>query len=144
MAGISVLGDPALQALADRLQARSVAQEPATGAYFAERVKAGDLSWEGFDDRLTAFMADKLVALEPVKAEFCHMLCRAMQARRVVEVCTSFGVSTLYLAAAVRANGGREDRGGQPRLTGDRSPDRGEDIEVLVQTGGGQDPGYVG
>jgi predicted O-methyltransferase YrrM len=47
-----------------------------------------------------------MVALEPVKAEFCHMMCRALRARRVVEVGTSFGVSTLYLADAVRANGG--------------------------------------
>jgi predicted O-methyltransferase YrrM len=47
-----------------------------------------------------------MVALEPVKAEFCHMLCRALRAKRVVEVGTSFGVSTLYLADAVRANGG--------------------------------------
>jgi predicted O-methyltransferase YrrM len=47
-----------------------------------------------------------MVALEPVKAEFCHMLCRALRARRVVEIGTSFGVSTLYLADAVRANGG--------------------------------------
>ena len=103
---MSVLGDPKLQAIVDRLQAESVAQEAATNAYFAERIKAGDLSWEGFDARLTAFMADKLVALEPIKAEFCHLMCRSLRATRVVEVGTSFGVSTLYLAAALRANGG--------------------------------------
>jgi predicted O-methyltransferase YrrM len=103
---MSVLDDLKLQAIVDRLQAESVAQEAATNAYFAERIKAGDLSWEGFDDRLTAFMADKLVALEPIKAEFCHLMCRSLRATRVVEVGTSFGVSTLYLAAAVRANGG--------------------------------------
>jgi predicted O-methyltransferase YrrM len=34
------------------------------------------------------------------------MLCRAIGARRIVEAGTSFGVSTLYLAAAVRDNGG--------------------------------------
>jgi predicted O-methyltransferase YrrM len=33
-------------------------------------------------------------------------MCRALGARRVVEIGTSHGVSTLYLAAAVRANGG--------------------------------------
>ena len=33
-------------------------------------------------------------------------MCRALRATRVVEVGTSFGVSTLYLADAVRANGG--------------------------------------
>src|SRR5579864_5556737 len=40
------------------------------------------------------------------KAEFCYMICRAIGARRIFEAGTSFGVSTLYLAAAVRDNGG--------------------------------------
>lgn len=103
---MSVLTEPALQARIDALQARSVAQEADTRRYFGARAKAGDLSWDGLDDDANRFMADKLVALEPVKAEFCHTLCRALGARRVVEVGTSFGVSTLYLADAVRANGG--------------------------------------
>ena len=46
--------------------------------------------------------SDKLVALDRDKAEFCYQLCRASSARRVVEIGTSYGVSTLYLAAAVR------------------------------------------
>ena len=103
---MSVLTDPALQARIDALQAQSTAQEAETFAYFGARAKKGDLSWDALDDDANRFMADKMVALEPVKAEFCHMLCRALRARRVVEVGTSFGVSTLYLADAVRANGG--------------------------------------
>ena len=103
---MSVIADPALQALIDDLQARSRAQEADTNRYFSERAKKGDLSWDGLDADANRFMADKLVALEPVKAEFCHMLCRALRATRVVEVGTSYGVSTLYLADAVRANGG--------------------------------------
>lgn len=50
------------------------------------------------------FMRDKLVALDPEKSELCYLLCRALNARRVVEAGTSFGVSTIYLAAAVRDN----------------------------------------
>jgi predicted O-methyltransferase YrrM len=103
---MSVLGDPKLQALVDRLHAQSLAQEAETGAWFAERAKKGELSWDGLDEKSHRYMADKLVALEPDKAEFCHLMCRALRATRVVEVGTSFGVSTLYLAAAVRANGG--------------------------------------
>jgi predicted O-methyltransferase YrrM len=53
-----------------------------------------------------AFLADKAVALDQDKAELCYMICRAIGARRIVEAGTSFGVSTLYLAAAVRDNGG--------------------------------------
>ena len=51
-----------------------------------------------------AFWRDKLVALDRDKAEFCYQLCRASNARRIVEAGTSYGVSTLYLAAAVRDN----------------------------------------
>ena len=103
---MSVFADPKLQAIVDRLHAKSVAQEAETGRYFSERAKKGELSWDGLDEASHRFMADKLVALEPAKAEFCHLLCRALGARRVVEVGTSYGVSTIYLADAVRANGG--------------------------------------
>jgi predicted O-methyltransferase YrrM len=103
---MSVLADLKLQALIDRLQAQSLAQEPETGAWFSERAKKGELSWDGLDEKSHRYMADKLVALEPAKAQFCHLACRALNAHRVVEVGTSFGVSTLYLADAVRANGG--------------------------------------
>ena len=106
MAGMSVLSDPKLQARIDALQAQSAAQEAETHRYFGERAQKGDLDWDGLDDAANAFMADKMVALEPIKAEFCAMLCRALRAQRVVEIGTSFGVSTLYLADAVRANGG--------------------------------------
>ena len=44
------------------------------------------------------------MALDRDKAEFCYQLCRANNARRIVEIGTSYGVSTLYLAAAVRDN----------------------------------------
>jgi predicted O-methyltransferase YrrM len=103
---MSVVSDPKLQALIDRLQAQSQGQEAETGAWFAERGKRGELSWDGFDEKSHRYMADKLVALEPAKADFCHLVCRSIGAKRAVEVGTSFGVSTLYLADAVRANGG--------------------------------------
>jgi predicted O-methyltransferase YrrM len=103
---MGVLGDAKLQALAARLHEQSVAQEAETHRYFTERAERGELSWDGLDEQSHRFMADKLVALDPIKAEFCHLTCRALGARRVVEVGTSFGVSTLYLADAVRANGG--------------------------------------
>lgn len=103
---MSILSNPALQAQIDRLQDQSAGQGPGIMAYFHRRAEAGDLSWDGLDADAHAFFADKLVALDPIKAEFCHLLCRAMGARRVVEVGTSYGVSTLYLADAVRANGG--------------------------------------
>jgi predicted O-methyltransferase YrrM len=50
------------------------------------------------------FMLDKLVPLDRDKCCLCYLLCRAVNAKRVVEFATSFGVSTIYLAAAVRDN----------------------------------------
>ncbi|HZZ36264.1 MAG TPA: class I SAM-dependent methyltransferase [Caulobacteraceae bacterium] len=99
-------GDATLDGMSDALHARSGGQEDEIGAWFGRRARAGELSWDGFDDTSHAYMADKLVALERDKAEFCYLTCRALRAKRVVEVGTSHGVSTLYLAAAVRDNGG--------------------------------------
>jgi predicted O-methyltransferase YrrM len=73
---------------------------------------------------LASFAADKLARHEltmieevsrlknlyvPVSAkqgQFLYSVARSIQARRIVEFGTSFGISTIYLAAAVRDNGG--------------------------------------
>ena len=101
----SPLKDPKLEALLDRLHGASDAQVDEMNAYFARRAKEGTFDQaSSFDDEMHRFFADKMVALDRDKAEFCYQLCRSLGARRVVEAGTSFGVSTLYLAAAVRDN----------------------------------------
>lgn len=97
---------PPIDALLDRLYATNASQDEALGAYFSKRAAEGSLDWNGFDAHANQFLSDKLVALDREKAEFCYHLCRALRAKRVVEAGTSFGVSTLFLAAAVRDNGG--------------------------------------
>src|SRR5258707_4022352 len=92
--------------LLERLYAQHAAQNDAMAAYFTARMAEGAIDWRRFDDRTNAFLRDKLVALDRDKAEFCYHVCRALQARRVVEAGTSYGVSTIFLAAAVRDNGG--------------------------------------
>ena len=92
--------------LLDRLYAQHVAQIDAMAAYFTARMAEGPVDWSRFDDRTNAFLRDKLVALDRDKAEFCYYVCRALQARRIVEAGTSYGVSTIFLSAAVRDNGG--------------------------------------
>ena len=103
---MSMLNDPKLETFLDALHAQSAGQDDAINAYFRRRIEEGTLSWNGFDAQTTDFFRDKMVALEKVKAEYCYALCRALGAKRVVECGTSHGVSTLYLAAAVRDNGG--------------------------------------
>ena len=95
-----------LKALLTRLHARSEAQNGALISFMREN---GGRSVSGSFEDLSkgrGFWSDKFVALEPDKARFCYALCRALNAKRAVEAGTSFGVSTLYLAAAVRDNGG--------------------------------------
>ncbi|HEY0302360.1 MAG TPA: class I SAM-dependent methyltransferase [Rhizomicrobium sp.] len=101
---MGLLNDPKLEAFLDALHAQSAGEQHAIEDYFHRRIQDGTSSWDGFDARTNAFFADKMVALEKDKAEFCYALCRALGARRIVECGTSFGVSTLYLAAAVRDN----------------------------------------
>ena len=103
----SPLHDSALEGLLDRLHAQSDEQVAETSTFTAEqrRLSGQDRSQRGFDDNMRRFFSDKLVALDRDKATFCYQVCRALGARRVVEAGTSHGVSTLYLAAAVRDNG---------------------------------------
>jgi predicted O-methyltransferase YrrM len=97
-AAVSVLNDPHLERLLSALHAQSDAQTAAMQRFQA----AGRPPPTA--EAIKTFRSDKLVALDRDKAEFCYQLCRASNARRIVEAGTSYGVSTLYLAAAVRDN----------------------------------------
>jgi len=101
---MTVLNDPHLERLLDRLHEASDAQTEAIREHHRERDKAGDRTPEGQAALTKMFLADKLYALDRDKAEFCYHICRTIDARRIVEIGTSYGVSTLYLAAAVRDN----------------------------------------
>ena len=102
----SVTDDSVLRALLDRLHAASDAETATIDAYYAAGAeRPTGFEHEGSEGR--TFWQDKFVVLETRdKAEFVYALCRAGNACRIVEAGTSFGVSTLYLAAAVRDNGG--------------------------------------
>ena len=50
--------------------------------------------------------ADYGFSVHPDQGELMYLLCRSLNATRVVDFATSIGFSTLYLAAAVRDNGG--------------------------------------
>lgn len=100
----SPLNDSKLEALLEQLHSQSSAQAADTEAFVRRKAQAGSVDAKYFDAETHRFFADKMVALDRNKALFCYQLCRALRATRVVEAGTSFGVSTLYLAAAVRAN----------------------------------------
>jgi predicted O-methyltransferase YrrM len=96
---MSVIQDPSLARLLADLHARSDAQLEELRVFEQGRAKQPH---PPTDDEIRRFRSDKLVALDRDKAEFCYQLCRATGARRIVEAGTSYGVSTLYLAAALR------------------------------------------
>ncbi|UYY57001.1 O-methyltransferase [Sphingomonas sp. S2-65] len=50
--------------------------------------------------------ADNFLAVSPDYGRFLYAMARARQATRMVEFGTSMGISTIYLAAALRDNGG--------------------------------------
>jgi predicted O-methyltransferase YrrM len=96
--------DSRIDALLDGLYAQSAGQTDALMSYFSARAQEADFDWNAFDRQTNQFLSDKLIALDRDKAEFCYQVCRALRATRVVEAGTSFGVSTIFLAAAVRDN----------------------------------------
>jgi predicted O-methyltransferase YrrM len=71
------------------------------------RVVLGFLRGRTFSESITpAAMRECYIAVPRDEGEFLYLTARAIGARHVVEFGTSFGISTVYLAAAVRDNGG--------------------------------------
>ncbi|MCC7411139.1 MAG: O-methyltransferase [Gammaproteobacteria bacterium] len=68
-----------------------------------EREVMEALSSAQFDQRIDEF----LLPLGPAAGSVLNLLARGANARRVLEVGTSYGYSTIWMAAAVRETGGR-------------------------------------
>jgi predicted O-methyltransferase YrrM len=114
---ISPLADPRAEAVLARLHAedarqfRSILRRYLPRMMLAPFTRSSAMDVSSRSDR--EFLRDKLVALDAEKGRLAYTFCRALDARRVVEVGTSFGVSTIYLAAALRDNA---QAGGGPRV----------------------------
>jgi predicted O-methyltransferase YrrM len=104
----AVLGDERVASVLRRLHAEADRQTP--GLLWHYLPKLPSVLWgselEFPEAQIRGFYADKYIALERAQAAFAYLTARALGARSVVEFGTSFGVSTIWLAAAVRANGG--------------------------------------
>lgn len=106
---MSTLTHPPFASLLERLFAEAEASVPALNAVISDfgegeqaRLMRSKTEYLGFYARL------KDVPL-PVSREtgtLLYLLARSTGARRIVEFGTSFGISTLHLAAALRDNGG--------------------------------------
>jgi predicted O-methyltransferase YrrM len=105
---LQTVPDPRVRAVLARLHAQADRETPRVFLRFADQIPRlllrRRIRWDatGVGSRLD----DAFIALDRTQGAFCYLLARALGARRVVEFGTSFGVSTLWLACAVRDNGG--------------------------------------
>jgi len=58
------------------------------------------------DDRLSRRMRSTYLPVSRSQGQMLYLIARSIDARRIVEFGTSFGISTLYMASAVKDNGG--------------------------------------
>jgi predicted O-methyltransferase YrrM len=103
----SLYAEP-LARLLGRLFAEADAASPMNDPAFASRMGDRDRLMRSKTDYATLYVALKDYPL-PVSREtgqLLYMLARGLKARSIVEFGTSFGISTLHLAAALRDNGG--------------------------------------
>jgi len=97
--------DPAAKAVVDRLQTRANAQMGALIRHYLPKLPQFLMGRPiGFSGDMS-FYDDKLMPIEPGQGELLYLMARARGVRCAVEFGTSFGVSTIYLASAVRDAG---------------------------------------
>jgi len=60
------------------------------------------MPWEKIEKNFDNFY----LPIEPDQASFCYLLSKSINAKKIVEFGTSFGISTIYFALAIRDNGG--------------------------------------
>ena len=74
----------------------------------APRVALGALAGRDAVESAKPLLKDAFIPIDAAQGRALYQIARATGAQRIVEFGTSFGVSTIYLAAAVRDNGGGE------------------------------------
>ncbi len=101
------INDPKIEAALARLHAQAERQVWRQLLHYLPQlprlISGRGLYWEASK---ADFMRDKFIAISPPQGHLLYLLARALNAKSIVEFGTSFGVSTIYLAAAVRDNGG--------------------------------------
>ena len=100
------IADRRINDVLDRLHARARREMPGLVAHLALGAVKGLVGANGSNDANEKYVRDKLIPIGRGQGWLIYMLCRSIAARRVVEFGTSYGVSTLYLAAAMRDQGG--------------------------------------
>ena len=72
-----------------------------------QQVRGNEAVWNAAtSEQKAAMMQDALLPVSRDAGRFLYAVARSISAKRIVEFGTSFGVSTIYFAAAVKDNGG--------------------------------------
>ena len=98
---VALLADPQASQVLDELYADTIRTDPAVRRAAREAGAAG----EGHP-QFHAAMVEAYMPVTPDFGRLLYVLARTSRARNIVEFGTSFGVSTIFLAAALRDNGG--------------------------------------
>jgi len=94
---------PEVQEVLERLHALADARDEA----ILQEAHGNDAVWNAAtSEQKAAMMSDALLPVDRDAGRFIYALARSISAKRIVEFGTSFGVSTIYFAAAVKDNGG--------------------------------------
>ena len=100
------LNDPKVKAVLDRLHREARGDALRFGfklfPYLAQKFQGRK---PNFTDQYQR-MADLSIPVSAEQGVFAYLVARSIGARRIVEFGTSFGVSAIYLASAIRDNGG--------------------------------------
>lgn len=101
------LNRPQTEAVLLRLYTQALKQNRQMFFHFLPKIfkllgKGSD--WTDEDE---TFYDDKYIPIAPQQGQFLYMQILASGAKNIVEFGTSYGISTLYLAAAAKRNGGR-------------------------------------
>jgi predicted O-methyltransferase YrrM len=105
MSGAPGLDDPRVSATLQSLHARA-RQDVFVFMRALPSVAWSMLRGRPAIDVAIPFLKDAYIPVDPDQGKFLYVTARVLNAKRIVEFGTSFGISTIYLAAAARANGG--------------------------------------
>jgi predicted O-methyltransferase YrrM len=104
-AGSKSLDNPQVRSVLDRLH-RAAGWSEIPRIFSCLPGAALALAREGRGAFGPALFRTSYIAISAEQGRFLYVTARAIEAKRIVEFGTSFGISTLYLAAAAKDNGG--------------------------------------
>ena len=100
------LEDAKVRGVLERAYSETARQIPSVLRLFASSLGDKLLRRSPSLSRQVERIRDLYLPVSPKQGRFLYLVARSLRAQRIVEFGTSFGISTIHLAAAIRDNGG--------------------------------------